>query len=111
MLSYEYRTRTSSLNHTQLRPDADGRFRWVISAQDPGVFNWLDGGGQLRGTILLRWHHLPGNIVPGADVITTEIVKLHELREHLPPDTRYVDAAGRAAQREQRLRDYQQRVA
>lgn len=110
MLSYEYRTRTSSLNHAQAKRSGDGLFRWVISAKDPGVHNWLDGGGQRRGTILLRWHNIPGNIVPDADKLRTEIVKLAELRNKLPADTVWVDERGRAEQRAQRLRDYETRV-
>src|SRR3546814_2417023 len=59
MLSYEYRHHTSSLNHAQAVPDSDGLYRWVISAADPGVHNWLDGSGNACGSILLRWQHLP----------------------------------------------------
>jgi hypothetical protein len=110
MLSYEYRTRTSSLNHAQAKLSGDGLYRWVISAADPGVYNWLDGGGQRRGTILLRWHHIPGNIVPGTDKLTTEIVKLSELRSKLPADTVWLSPAERKEQRAQRLSDYESRV-
>lgn len=110
MLSYEYRTRTSSLNHAQAKLSGDGLFRWVISGRDPGVYNWLDGSGQLRGTILLRWHHIPGNVIPGPDKLHTEIVKLAALKDKLPADTLWVDQHGRAAQREQRKRDYEGRL-
>ena len=110
MLSYEYRTRTSSLNHAQAKQSGDGLYRWVISASDPGVYNWLDGSGQRRGTILLRWHHIPGNVVPGTDKLRTEIVKLSELLEKLPPDTILVNVAEREAQRTPRLRDYEARI-
>ena len=110
MLSYEYRTRTSSLNHAQVKRSGDGLYRWVISASDPGVYNWLDGSGQRRGTILLRWHHIPGNVVPGTDKLRTEVVKLSELREKLPPDTVWVSSVEREAQRAQRLRDYETRI-
>ena len=36
--------RQSSLNDAQAHIDSDGRFRAVISQQDPGVPNWLDKG-------------------------------------------------------------------
>jgi hypothetical protein len=110
MISYNYWSRTSSLNHSQAVPDSDGRYRWVISASDPGVHNWLDGSGAATGAILLRWQHLP----PGADLagsVVTEVVKLSDLRTHLPADTRYVDAAGRAAQQQRRLEGFRRRVA
>jgi hypothetical protein len=110
MISYEYRHRTGSLNHLQAVPDSDGRYRWVISASDPGVNNWLDGGGAATGTIVMRWQHLP----PGVELagsVATRVVKLSDLRAALPPETRYLDAAGRAAQRKLRLDGAMSRVA
>ncbi|MBV1688921.1 hypothetical protein KRR38_14885 [Novosphingobium sp. G106] len=110
MLSYEYRTHTSSLNHAQAKQSGDGLFRWVISGRDPGVYNWLDGSGQRRGTILLRWQHLPGNVIPGLDKLQTEVVKISELKDKLPADTVWVDSHARRAQQAQRKRDYDKRV-
>jgi hypothetical protein len=55
MQTLEYRTRRSSLNSEQIVTDADGAYRIVISARDPGVPNWLDLGGHRRGTIFWRF--------------------------------------------------------
>ena len=55
MQTLEYRSRRCSLNHTQMETDADGRYRIVISEQDPGVANWLDTEGHRRGTIFWRF--------------------------------------------------------
>src|SRR3546814_3501739 len=41
----------SSLNDAQARVDKDGLFRAVISAQDPGVPNWLDTAGNASGAV------------------------------------------------------------
>jgi hypothetical protein len=109
MVSYEYSRHTSSFNHAQAIANADGRYRWVISARDPGVYNWLDGGGNATGNMLFRWQKVPA----GADVahcVSAAVVKLNALREHLPADTRFVDEQQRSLQRARRLQDYLGRI-
>ena len=51
----EPRRRHSSVTNRGLRPDADGRVRIAISAQDHGFGHWLDTGGRHRGFVVLRW--------------------------------------------------------
>ena len=109
MISFEYRDRTSSLNHEQAVKDADGRYRWVISARDPGVPNWLDSGGHSMGTILLRWQML-GPDARLEDSVTSEIVPFDSLRDHLPAETPAVDAAMREKQRQDRYAGYLNRL-
>jgi hypothetical protein len=109
MVSHDYRRHTSSLNHLQAPPDADGRIRWVISIDDPGVHNWLDGSGAAAGAVLLRWQQLPGN-VQFEDAVSTELVKLKTLRTHLPGETRFVTFAERSAQQDVRENGYLTRV-
>jgi hypothetical protein len=60
--------------------------------------------------MLIRWQH-PRHFAAGEAHVVTKLVKLEQLRAHLPADTRYVDAAGRAAQRTRRFRDYLSRLA
>lgn len=55
MQTLDYRTRRTALNQAQMVPEADGSYRIVVSAQDPGVPNWLDTGGHRRGTIFWRF--------------------------------------------------------
>ena len=55
MQTLDYRNRTSSLNAEQIRFEADGSYRIVISASDPGVPNWLDTEGHRRGSIFWRF--------------------------------------------------------
>jgi hypothetical protein len=109
MISYEYAHHTSSLNHVQAIADADGRYRWVISPRDPGVFNWLDGSGHGVGAVLIRWQH-PRTFTESSTRVSTEIVKLSKLRAHLPAGTHYVNQAEREAQQAQRFRDYTTRI-
>jgi hypothetical protein len=89
----EFIQRQSSLNGHQARIDADGRFRAVISVEDPGVPNWLDPAGTLQGMIIGRWYEADALPIP-----TLKAVPFKELRRHLPPDTPSVTASERAEQ-------------
>jgi Protein of unknown function (DUF1214) len=51
----EPRRRHSSVTNRAVQPDADGRVRIAISAQDFGFGHWLDTGGRHRGFVILRW--------------------------------------------------------
>ncbi|MGE0386994.1 MAG: DUF1214 domain-containing protein [Gammaproteobacteria bacterium] len=86
----------TSLNGRQARLDADGRFRAVISLDDPGVPNWLDPAGHRHGGIMGRW-----NRASSAPVPSMRKVPLARLRDHLPPDTPVFDAR----QRDHQLRE------
>lgn len=95
----DYVNRQSSLNPKQIRVDSDGKFRAVISAQDPGVPNWLDNGGYRSGMIQGRWNQCSSAPVP-----TLTRVKLADVRSHLPKDTPTITPAERdTALRERRI--------
>ena len=89
----------SSLNDTQALVDADGVFRTVISARDPGVHNWLDTAGYRSGAIQGRWFGASATPNP-----TLRKVKLDAVLSELPADTILVTPAERAiALRNRRL--------
>lgn len=83
--------RQSSLNDTQARLDTDGRFRFVVSKQDPGVPNWLDKADNPWGIIQMRLNR--ANRFPDPTIVR---VKVADVRDHLPADTPVVTAAERA---------------
>jgi hypothetical protein len=78
--------RQSSLDHTQVAVDGDGRIRLVCSAADPGVANWLETGGRPVGLVTLRWFWFEGD-----PEVTTRVVRRGDLAAVLPPDTVWVD--------------------
>jgi Protein of unknown function (DUF1214) len=82
--------RQSSLNGLQARLDPDGKFRAVLSAQDPGIHNWLDSGGSLRGMLIGRWYRCSSHPTPKLTK-----VKFTDLRRNLP-DTPAISFAQRA---------------
>lgn len=100
----EYVWRQSSLNGYQARPDTDGKFRAVISIEDPGVPNWLDTVGRTQGSVVGRWYRCETNPVPAL-----KKVKLAEIRTHLPQATPQVSPQERDAQIRARARGAQLR--
>jgi hypothetical protein len=102
----------SSLNTKQALPNADGTYTFVVSAQDPGVYNWIDTDGLSDGTIMARWQDLPA-ITPagGGPAISTQVVALSDLSSYLPARTQYVTATQREQQLEQRQAGYAWRLA
>jgi hypothetical protein len=76
----DYLHRPTSRTLDEVAVDADGRVRFVIAQEDPGVPNWLDPMGNERGYMTLRWLDARGAVVP-APVVTR--VKSTELAQAL----------------------------
>jgi hypothetical protein len=89
----------NSINGHQAVLDSDGKFRAVLTRQDPGVPNWLDPVCWDVGIILLRWYRATKE-----QHIATKKVPLAELRRHLPADTPVVTPAQRAEEIDRRRR-------
>lgn len=94
----------SSLNGGQAKLDADGRFRAVIALDDPGVANWLDPGGNVEGSIMLRWTGASSGPEPRLTLVDES-----ELASHLPAGTSKVNPSERSQQLRARRRAVQMR--
>lgn len=92
-----------SLTRAQARVDDDDRLRFVVSALDPGVANWLDTAGNTEGYLFLRWQGLRDSLQED-EVPVLELVDLTELSRHLPTETHWVTAVERAEQLAERRR-------
>jgi len=55
MQSLDYRYHRVSLNHSQVRLEADGSFRLVVAHRDPGMPNWIETAGHREGVVFCRW--------------------------------------------------------
>ena len=77
-----YGRHQSSLNGHQAVVDPDGLVRFVLSARDPGVANWLDTAGHSNGAMLLRCVRTKTAPVPSA-----RVVKVDDVHSALPPET------------------------
>jgi hypothetical protein len=87
--------RITSRNNKQTQVSDDGRVRWVLSAEDPGVANWLDTGERPVGLCMLRWFwpRSEAGFAP-----RTRVVKTADVRAHLPDDEPTVTSEERAAE-------------
>lgn len=103
--------RQTSLNNKQSVADADGAYTFVVAAQDPGVYNWLDTEGRHEGTIMVRWQDLPAQTVGNGPQVVAKVVKLAALPSVLPQGTRTVSAVERARLLAVREAGYQRRVS
>ena len=83
--------RQSSLNGHQAHVDRDGKFRAVLAVEDPGVANWLDTGGNLKGMLIGRWYRSSSQPTPRLTK-----VPVAELHRHLPADTLHITPEQRA---------------
>jgi hypothetical protein len=91
----------SSLNDSQAHVDADGVVRYVVSAKDPGVPNWLDTSGYNSGAIQGRWAECSANTIP-----TVHKVAISDVRKNLPLETPVVSSK----EREQLVRERRSHV-
>jgi hypothetical protein len=95
----------SSLNGHQAVADSDGKVRIVIAAQDPGIANWLDPVGNMKGVALLRWYFTDSYPTPAS-----RVVRAREVLAELPGDTALVGSEIRrtalVARRDAVLRRY-----
>ena len=82
--STDYETHQTSLTKAQAVTDPDGKMRFVVSEQDPGIANWLETTGHRTGALMLRWQRLERDLTQEADGPTVDVVPFADVREHLP---------------------------
>ena len=104
--SLDYANHQSSLNGHQAMVDGDGIFRAVVALRDPGVPNWLDPVGHREGSLIYRW-----NLADATPCPALRIVRVADLRRHLPPGTPQVTPEERARVIAERREGVRRRVA
>lgn len=82
MVPLDFANRVTSLNDGQLQVDEDGIVRVVLSAQDPGVQNWLDTSGLPDG--LFTYRYVRPTYAPSP---RTHLIDAAEVRSRLLPST------------------------
>jgi hypothetical protein len=91
-------TRVAAINHVQTDVDPDGLVRAAVSAEEPGISNWLDSGGRHTGLLTLRWFWPEG---PAPEPVA-RVVPVEEVRTLAHGSDRRPDAEGRRAEVERR---------
>ncbi|NND66132.1 MAG: DUF1214 domain-containing protein, partial [Halioglobus sp.] len=97
--SIDYLGHTASYNDSQVTTDPDGRVRFVIAHEDPGLANWLDPAGHTQGMMLFRQLQSQA-LMP----LEFTLVKLAALEQHLPPDVARATPQDREASYKMRQR-------
>jgi hypothetical protein len=109
-LTIDYWKRQTSLNHSQMAADTDGRFTYVVAHRDPGVHNWLDTTGLNELLAVHRWQSLPRDMDAGSQpTLACRTVKFDQLDKMLPAGVRRVSAAERQAQIARRTAGFDRR--
>lgn len=94
----DFANHMTSLNQMQAHRSADNKFRFVVSAKDPGVPNWLDTTGLQSGYLTMRslWQQAPE---AGAETaLSCQRVSMTELPALLPESTPEVTELARRKQ-------------
>lgn len=97
--SLDYFNRVISINKHQAKVDPDGVLRVVVSAEDPGLANWLDTGGWGEGTMTYRWALAATTPHP-----STKKVRVDALTNFVPADARRATQEERAEEIRRRRR-------
>lgn len=99
--------RQVSLNNKQSFRNDNGSYTYVVTKNDPSVHNWLDTSGRKTGTLMIRWQGLEtsGDGAKGIHV-HSQVVKTDNLRKVLPKETKYLSAAQRKKQLQDRASNY-----
>jgi hypothetical protein len=74
--TFDYTSRSVSLNRTQTTLEDDGSFKMIIAHQDPGLPNWLNTEGNLFGLVFWRFFLVEGD----AETPQATVVKLADIR-------------------------------
>jgi len=77
----EFCHRQTSLTAAQAHKSQDGKYRLVISAEDPGVANWLDPSGTQNVFVFMRWQGLSEGY-KFSEIPTVQKVNTEDLRNH-----------------------------
>ncbi|KAJ5403462.1 hypothetical protein N7509_003333 [Penicillium cosmopolitanum] len=102
-----------SLNNVQASVNDNGTYTFVVSPEDPGVYNWINTTGLNEGTAMVRWQGLSDDATSSSNPpsIVTQVVPLSELESILPSGTRFVTQEERSEQLSKRRSGYSQRTA
>lgn len=94
----DFANRMTSLNHMQAHRSKDKNYRFVLSAKDPGVPNWLDTTGLDSGYLIMRslWQDVPE--VGVAPTVSCQRVSLMDLPAMLPETTPEITELARRKQ-------------
>ena len=80
--SLDYMDFCTHFNHSNARADVDGKYRFIISPKDPGLYNWINTVEHSRGCISIRWNIADNNPDVKTELLSFEnaVSKITKLR-------------------------------
>ncbi len=107
--SPDYATAQSSLNHHQMYMGEDGVQRWVVAHRDPGVKNWIDTTGLVKGFLSHRWAYSELPEKKDWPTISCRVIPFDEIGKAFPEDQPRVSPEERREEIRMRQRHVQKR--
>jgi hypothetical protein len=102
------RFHTGSLNTSQAYASRKGIYSYAISAEDPGIANWIDTGGLHDGLAVIRWQAVPLGEHVKDYLLEVRVMNGTELDAHYPYLLRSSEKE-RTKQRAEHAREYHRR--
>ncbi|MEO6715710.1 MAG: DUF1214 domain-containing protein [Novosphingobium sp.] len=96
--SMDFLYRNISFTPSRTPVDADGKIRLVLTAQDPGYWNWIDNQGYTAGALSFR--NVRAAQLPD---LNTTVVKVADIAGHMHPGSRKATASDRIDQLQKRF--------
>lgn len=109
--SVDYGNRLTSMNDSQSDPNPDGTTTYVISKNDPGIYNWIDTTGLRHPKVMIRWQGLPyqDKQFDENSWVEGKLVKFNQLEKSLPKYVKKITPESRKKQLELRQQSYKTR--
>jgi hypothetical protein len=85
--SYDFANHVTSLNHLQSYRSSDGVYRYVVSARDPGIQNWMDTVGYESGYLTVRFTYSTMPTAEQLPKVKAQLIPIDQVRGLLPNDT------------------------
>lgn len=96
--SMDFLYRPVSYTPSRTAVDADGKIRLVLTAKDPGYWNWIDNQAYTAGALSFR--NVRANDLPA---LSTKVVKVADLAANMHPGSKKATEADRIGQLQQRF--------
>ena len=101
--------RNGSLNNSQAKMNDDGTYTFILSVNDPEIFNWLDPSDLSEGILTLRWSGFPNEVVGENLYAQSEVILISDAQKLIANDHK-ISIDERQDQLKKRQESYEWRI-
>ncbi len=101
--------RNGSLNNSQAKMNDDGTYTFILSVNDPEIFNWLDPSDLSEGILTLRWSGFPNEVVGENLYAQSEVILISDALKLIANDHK-ISIDERQDQLKKRQESYEWRI-